>query len=97
MISFSTLVLADLGLIFSNRSRTRSILATLRTPNPALWWITGFTLVFLALAVLVPFLRELFSFAPLHFWEIVLVLMMGLLSTLISESVKAPWLRRVVS
>ncbi len=97
MISFSTLVLADLGLIFSNRSRTRSIVATLRTPNPALWWITGFTLVFLALAVLVPFLRELFSFAPLHLWEIVLVLMMGLLSTLIAESVKAPWLRRVVS
>ncbi len=97
MISFSTLVLADLGLIFSNRSRTRSILTTLRTPNPALWWITGFTVVFLLLAVLVPFLRELFSFGPLHYWEVALVLATGLACTLIAESVKTPWLRRVFS
>jgi Ca2+-transporting ATPase len=96
MLSFSTLVIADLGLIFSNRSRSRSILATLRTPNPALWWITGFTMVFLALAVSVPFLRGVFSFAPLHGWELVLVATTGLVSILVAESVKLRWLARLV-
>ncbi len=96
MLSFSTLVIADLGLIFSNRSRTGSVLATLRTPNPALWWITGLTLVFLTLAILVPFLQNLFSFAPLHPWEVGLVLLTGVLSILVAESVKMPWVRRVL-
>ena len=36
-VSFTTLVLANLGLIFANRSWSRTILSTLRTPNPALW------------------------------------------------------------
>ncbi len=94
MLSFSTLVIADLGLIFSNRSRTRSIIATLRTPNPALWWITAFTLVFLGLSIFVPFLRGLFSFAPLHLGEVVLIAATGLFSIFVAESVKIKWLRR---
>ncbi|MGE5265303.1 MAG: cation-translocating P-type ATPase [Acidobacteriota bacterium] len=96
MISFSALVIADLGLIFSNRSRTRSILTMLRAPNPALWWITTFALGFLALAIFVPFLRGLFSFAPLHWWEVVLIAATGLASLLIAESVKLRWFRTVV-
>ncbi|HEX7973327.1 MAG TPA: cation-translocating P-type ATPase [Anaerolineales bacterium] len=88
MITFTSLVIADLGLIFANRSRTRSILATLRVPNPALWWVTGGTLLVLALALAVPFLRRLFSFAPLHLWEVGLIAVSGLVSILISESVK---------
>lgn len=96
MISFSALVIADLGLIFSNRSRTRSILTMLRAPNPALWWITTFALGFLALAIFVPFLRGLFSFAPLHWGEVVLIAATGLASMLIAESVKLKWFRTVV-
>ncbi len=96
MLSFSTLVIADLGLIFSNRSRTRTILAMLGTPNPALWWITGLTLLFLALAIFVPFLRGLFSFAPLHGWEAVLIAATGLASIVIAESVKTRWFRRAL-
>ena len=88
MISFSSLVIANLGLIFANRSRTRSILATLSTPNPALWWVTGGTLAFLILALVVPFFRGLFSFAPLHLWELVLIALAGLLSVFVSESLK---------
>lgn len=96
MISFSALVIADLGLIFSNRSRTRSIIAMLRTPNPALWWITGFAIVFLLLAIFVPFLRVLFSFAPLHGWEVLLIAVTGLASVLLAESVKIRWIRKAV-
>ncbi len=38
-LSFTTLVVANLGLIFANRSWTRTIWSTLRTPNAALWWV----------------------------------------------------------
>jgi Ca2+-transporting ATPase len=88
MMSFTTLVLGNLGLIFTNRSWKSSILATLRVPNPALWWVTLGTLFFLGLAISIPFLRGLFSFGPLHVWEIGLVGAAGLLSILLAESVK---------
>ena len=83
MMSFACLVIANLGLILTNRSWTRSILATLRIPNPALWWVIGGALAFLALVISVPFLRGLFSFGPLHLWELVLVAGAGLFSILI--------------
>jgi Ca2+-transporting ATPase len=89
MISFASLVIADLGLIFANRSRSRTILATLSTPNPALWWVSGGALSFLGLAIFVPFLRGLFSFGPLHLQELPVILITGLVGILISESVKA--------
>ncbi len=88
MIGFAGLVLADLALILANRSRTRSALATLRTPNPAVWWVSGGALAFLALALFVPFLRGLFSFAPLHAGEVGLILATGVVSLLAAESVK---------
>ena len=54
MMSFASLVIANLGLILTNRSWTRSILATLRTPNAALWWVVGGALAFLALTIWFP-------------------------------------------
>jgi Ca2+-transporting ATPase len=97
MMSFATLVLANLGLIMTNRSWTRSIVATLRVPNPALWWVVGGAAAFLALALGIPFLRGLFSFGPLHLWEVALVTGAGLISVLVSESVKTTAFRRVFS
>jgi Ca2+-transporting ATPase len=97
MISFASLVIADLGLIFANRSRTRTIISTLRIPNPALWWVTGGTLVFLAAALFVPYIRSLFSFAPLHLWEMGFIAVAGLLAVLVSESVKMKALQRIFS
>jgi len=88
MLSFATLVIGNLGLIFANRSWTRPVTTTLRIPNPALRWVTVGTLFFLGLAVCVPFLRELFSFGPLHLWELAVVVIAGLCSTLLAESVK---------
>ena len=88
MMSFATLVIANLGLILTNRSWTRPILATLRVPNPALWWVVGGAAVFLALALGIPFLRSLFSFGPLHVWELGFIAVAGMTSILVSESVK---------
>jgi Ca2+-transporting ATPase len=96
MISFATMVIANLGLIFANRSWTRSILTTIHIPNPALWWVTGGTLFFLILTLTIPFLRSMFSFAPLHLWELVLIAITSLISISISESVKTGWFQKIL-
>jgi len=79
-LSCTTLIVANLGLILTNRSRTRTILATLRTPNTALWWVLGGATAFLTLVLSVPFLRTLFRFATLHPLDIAICLGAGVLS-----------------
>jgi len=87
-LSFTTLVVANLGLIFANRSWSRTIWSTLRTPNPALWFVLGGTLVFLGLVLYVPFLRDLFHFSTLHPGDIAICLAGGLVSILWFEWLK---------
>jgi len=95
MMSFASMVIANLGLILTNRSRTRSILAMLHVPNAALRWVVGGALAFLALVLALPFLQDIFSFGALHPWELVLVVGAGMVSILVSESVKTPVFQRV--
>ncbi|BBE50117.1 Calcium-transporting ATPase [Ferriphaselus amnicola] len=64
-LTFSTLVVGSLGLILTNRSWQHSLLHTFDSPNPALWWVIGGAFSFLLLALSVPFLRDVFHFAPL--------------------------------
>ncbi len=97
MITFVCMVIANLGLILSNRSRTRSILSTLTSPNPAVWWIVGGALGFLALVLAVPFLLNLFKFGALHHWELVPIAAAGLLSILVAESIKIKPLQRIMT
>jgi P-type Ca2+ transporter type 2C len=87
-VCFTTLVVANLGLIFANRSWSRTIVGTLRTPNPALWWVFGGTLLFLGLVLYVPFLRDLFHFSTLHPDDLALCLASGLVSILWFEGLK---------
>jgi Ca2+-transporting ATPase len=65
-ITFTTLIIANLSLICANRSRSHTVLTSLRTRNPALWWVIGGATVFLAMVLYVPFLRDLFSFTVLQ-------------------------------
>jgi len=96
MLAFVCMVIGNLGLIYANRSRSLSILKTMRIPNKALWWVTGGALVFLALILTIPFLRDLFKFAPLHRWELALIAVSGLISILIAESVKLKGIRKFI-
>ena len=96
MIGFVCLVIANLGLILSSRSRSRSILSTLGMPNPALWWIVGGATSFLALVLASPFLRQLFKFSPLHRWEVLLIGGARLLSILAAESIKIDSVRKAI-
>jgi P-type Ca2+ transporter type 2C len=65
-LSFFSLVMTIIGLIFVNRSFSASIVSALRRHNSALRWVlTGVTLM-LGLTLLWPLASELFRFGPLH-------------------------------
>ncbi len=85
---FTTLVMGNLALIFSNRSGTGSLLASLRVPNRTLWIVVGVTLGFLALALYLPWLARLFFFAPLSVPDLLMAIALGLASVLWFEAIK---------
>jgi Ca2+-transporting ATPase len=87
-LTFTTLIIANLGLILTNRSWSRTILSTLDSPNTALRWVLGGAAVFLGLVLYVPFLRSLFLFSKLHLIDIVICLAAGLLSIIWFEGLK---------
>lgn len=96
-LGFTTLVLANLGLIFTNRSWTRTIWGTLTVPNRALWGLTGGVLVVLGLSLVVPFLRDLFLFAPVSREGLGLCVAAALFSVLASESLKIPLVQSLLT
>jgi Ca2+-transporting ATPase len=87
-LTFATLVIGMVGLILVNRSSSRTILDTLRSPNPAFWWVIGGALGFLVVALYVPYLREVFRFATPHPNDLAIVLGAGILSILSLEFIK---------
>jgi Ca2+-transporting ATPase len=87
-LTFAALVVANLGLILTNRSWSRTIPAMMKEPNSALWWVIGGATVFLAMVIYVPVLRDLFHFAPLHLIDLAICVLVGGLSVLWFECVK---------
>ncbi len=96
MFAFVSLVIGNLSLIFANRSRSLSILQSLRIPNKALWWVSGGALFFLAIVLIIPGVRELFQFAPLHLWELALLAVAAMGSILFAESIKIKPIKRFI-
>jgi Ca2+-transporting ATPase len=87
-LAFTTLILANLGLIWTNRSRTRTVVETLRSPNAALWWVTNSALIFLSFVLYIPFLRELFRFSTLHALDIAICFSAAAFSVLLVDAWK---------
>jgi Ca2+-transporting ATPase len=69
-MAFAGIVLGNIGLILSNRSQSRSLFATLRTPNLAIWLVAGGAVTGLLLALYVPALAGLFKFRALSAQEL---------------------------
>ncbi len=90
---FTSLIVANIGLILVNRSWSRSALATLRNSNAAVWWVVGGAAAFLGLVLYIPFLRGLFRFSMLHPVDLAICLASGLLGVLWFELLKAFRLR----
>lgn len=93
--AFATLVVGNLALILSNRSATRSLWATLRTPNRTLWGVIGLACALLLAALYVPWAVGVLRFAPLPAHELAAACGLGVLSVLWFEGIK--WARRRAS
>jgi len=87
-LAFTTLIIANLGLIMTNRSWTHTMLKILRMPNAALRWVLIGAVVSLALVLYIPVLSELFNFTALHLDDLVICLSAGIVSILGFEVVK---------
>jgi Ca2+-transporting ATPase len=79
-IAFITVIVSNLCLILTNRSWSRTIFVYFKTPNPALTWVIGGALIFLGLVIFVPFLQDIFHFAPMHGIDFFLALIAGVVS-----------------
>jgi Ca2+-transporting ATPase len=93
-ITFLTLVIANVALIFTNRSWTRTMWGTLGQRNPALWWVTSGVAALVGLLVFVPPIRNAFRFAALDWPHLLLCLVLGIASVLWFELRKLWYGRR---
>ena len=64
-LTFTTMVIANFGLIFADRTGSRNVRGMLAHGTQALWWAAAGTLLLLVLVCYVPVLRSLFYFGPL--------------------------------
>ena len=87
-MTFTTIVIADLGLILTNRSWSETIFANLLSPNTALVYVFVGTVISLALVLYVPFLQDLFRFGALTAADLALCAVAGIISILWFEIFK---------
>jgi len=87
-LTFCTIVIGNLGLILVNRSWQHTIMATLRSRNPALWWVTGGAFSFLVLALTVPFMQGVFHFTAVSLYQFSMCIIAGLGSVIWFELYK---------
>jgi P-type Ca2+ transporter type 2C len=93
-MAFATLIVANLTLILTNASWSRSIIATLRSKNQAMLWVLGGAFVFLALVLYVPTLGQVFRFSGLSALEGLTCVGAGLASVVWFELPKLIMARR---
>jgi Ca2+-transporting ATPase len=93
-LSFTTLVVGNLGLIFVNRSWTHTVLGGLAAKNPALWWVTLGTLGGVAVLFAIPATRDLFQFALVSASHFGIAALVGAVSVMWFEIYKVIQRRR---
>jgi Ca2+-transporting ATPase len=93
-LTFTTIVIANLCLILTNRSWSETMLTTLRTPNKAMIWVFAGTISCLILVLFIPFLKDLFRFGSVPFADLILCVIAGGLSVVWFECYKY-WNKRV--
>jgi Ca2+-transporting ATPase len=93
-MSFATLIIANLTLILTNASWSRSILATLRSKNQAMLWVLSGAFSFLALVIYVPMFSKFFLFSRLNSLEGLACMVAGLASVAWFELPKLIMARR---
>jgi Ca2+-transporting ATPase len=87
-LTFTTIVIANLCLILTNRSWADTIFTSLRTQNNALIWVFSGTIICLFLVLYIPVLRELFRFGSVPLLDIVMCAGAGIMSIVWFECFK---------
>ena len=87
-LSFTTLIISNLALILTNRSWSRTFIATLRSYNYALLPLLAGAVLLLAVVLFVPFFVTLFKFSSIHPFDLVVCFLAGLASVLWFEALK---------
>lgn len=77
-MTFTTLIIANVMTILTNRSWNESIFTILRTPNPTVKWVAGGALLFITLILNIPFLQKMFQFSPITIFEALTVICLGI-------------------
>jgi Ca2+-transporting ATPase len=95
-LAFTTLIVSNIAVILTNRSWTRNIFEIIGTANHAVKWVIGGAIVFLLIALEVPFFRNLFKFEHLHFEDILICTIAGLSTILWFEIYKLYHLRKKI-
>jgi len=87
-LCYTTLIVANLGLIVTNLSWSRSIFKILKQPNPAMWLVLGGVSASIVAVLSVPFLRNLFRFSVVRPLDLAIAVGAGILSVMWFELVK---------
>ena len=87
-LTFTTIVIANLFLILTNRSWSETIVTTLRTPNRAMVWVFAGTLICLILVLFLPVLQDLFRFGTVPLVDLLVCAAAGVGSVIWFECYK---------
>jgi P-type Ca2+ transporter type 2C len=87
-LAFTTIVIANLFLILTNRSWKETIATSLKRPNRALAWVFVLTIACLLLVIFDPTLEELFRFGPVPLPYLAVCAVAGALSVVWFEIYK---------
>jgi P-type Ca2+ transporter type 2C len=87
-VTFVGLVLANIGLILSNRFSSSNVITSLLSENKALWWILGSAVILLGLVIYIPPIRSLFSFGPMQLTDLAICFGIGITSLIGCEVIK---------
>jgi Ca2+-transporting ATPase len=79
-LAFTTLIIANIALILTNRSWSESFIQSFKEKNNAFFGVLVGAIIFMAFALFVPIGRELFKFSKLHPFDILYCFAAGLLS-----------------
>ncbi len=96
-LTFFSLIMAIISLIFVNRSFSTSLVTALRRPNRALAVVLIAVVATLGLTLLWPFATGLFRFGPLHLDDLALALAAGASVLASMEFLKPLWRERLRS
>jgi Ca2+-transporting ATPase len=91
---FFSLVASIVGLVFVNRSFSKSLASAFHRPSPVLVFILVTVAALLSLTLLWPFARDLFRFGPLHLDDLMLILGGAAVLVMLLEALKPRLARR---